>query len=360
MRYTLGAIRLVGSFGMAALLLSASAHRARAEGDVSKCDSALRSDTYTRTTNDYWTAYAASLITKNDWDKENKDAEGHGVIYGVPVGASYKDYHDHAMSNLSKYNYESAYSNQTDVLRTVLSTNATAAYATCLASQFQGMAAWVSDVGAGSVTITFNFVAARDDRTARKFLIDATGGKISDIDRTFFSDSKVGAIPDYPVVIAHTPNEEVVFQVLNTNTNEKVVVRVPLRPLITYTDWDQPTDTQHQHGFLVPAQAGKGRDGHFCVTPDNGGELIPGTFAATNFVYTGSFDTRTDPEPDPIPAFAPTRTRICYYASITAQAGVFARLDFEYWAQEHKKVTFTVPELADWLPRLTGAAAAAH
>jgi len=349
----LKSLTYIGIVGAVVLFLTDSQHKAFAQmGDVSKCDATLIKDTFSRRTNDVWTVYAATLVTSDQYVQQNKTASGNAVIYGIPMGANYSDYHARAEAQYSKYNYESTYSNQTDVLRSVLSMNATAAYTACLAEQFHGLAAWASDIGSNTVTVSLNFRTAKDDKTARKFIMHADGAGISEIDEDFFKDKKIGEISNYPIVLQHHPNEEVVFQVINLSTNEKAVVRVPLQPVISYSEWDNPTDTPHQSAHLVPTRVGEGIDNHFCVTPDvPGAELIPETFVVTHLKLTGA-KARTLPEPDPVPSFAPTVRRICYYASAHAFDGVFTTMDFDFWAQQHKKITRYVPQNADWAPKL--------
>jgi hypothetical protein len=334
---------------IALLLLDASAQGVYAQAhDVKECDSTLVMDRFSRSQKDYWSACASSLLTKENIDNLNHQFAGGTDIYGIHSDGKYN--HDQAQNELSKYKYDATYSNQDDVLRSVLSTNATSAYSDCLAKLFNGMAIWVADIGAASVTIKFDFRTANDDLTARTFLMAVTGGDISDLDKQFFSQPQVGSLREYPVVIGHHAHEEVIFQVLNVSTREKVVIRVPLRGAITYTDWDKPKNTPTMHAQLIPAAVGQGRDGNFCVTASDGAELIPGSFIATNVVLSAKVANHTGPLASTDPGFQPSPNRICQYASVVSQGGVFGRMDFDYWAQEHKKVTVTLPELAAWLP----------
>ena len=161
--------KIFGLVGITALLLGASIPAAHAQADVTKCDAALRSDTYERHQDDYWSVYAASLLTKSEWEKLKQQFSGKMVIYGIPMSGDFESYHDQSQSALSKYSYTGNFSKRDDVLRSELSPYSAAAYSNCLASQLHGMAAWVSDVHPATVTIKLNFETASDDKRNEHF-----------------------------------------------------------------------------------------------------------------------------------------------------------------------------------------------
>jgi hypothetical protein len=99
------------------------------------CRDALVSDTFSKTTSDQLDWRMASQVTEKEWNEASHNGTLNVVIYGVPVGASYKDFKKN-ISDRSNSRQESLTTSQFDnVLWTYLDPAAAPAYTACVDAQ---------------------------------------------------------------------------------------------------------------------------------------------------------------------------------------------------------------------------------
>jgi hypothetical protein len=88
----------------------------------------------------------ASKVTDDEWREANKTFGANGVIYGVPVGASFGDYQNNVRSLSNVFNLNE-YQQYSEVFASSqLDANSLEAYKFCLANK-GGIEIYVSDVG---------------------------------------------------------------------------------------------------------------------------------------------------------------------------------------------------------------------
>lgn len=76
---------------LASVSLSATTRGVWAQG-VHDCDAALVRSTYNQISADHVDARLATLVTEDDYNQISHDAGANAVIYGIPMGGSYKDF----------------------------------------------------------------------------------------------------------------------------------------------------------------------------------------------------------------------------------------------------------------------------
>jgi hypothetical protein len=131
-----------------------------------KCDAALVVATYNKFQTKHVDWRLATLVTEAEWDKISHDAGVNAVIYGVPVGASYSDFHDRATQKLDSRQESLTQDEYLNILWTGLDNNSTNAYIQCLNSEVftqDGLHLAVKKAGQVDVTILVHWLPVRSD-----------------------------------------------------------------------------------------------------------------------------------------------------------------------------------------------------
>ncbi len=100
--------------------------------NVSDCNAALVMSTYNRLDTSHTDWRVASLVTEKEWDEINNQFHGNATIYGIPMGASYQDYHNRVTDKLNSYNESLTQDELVNVAWTGLDPNGTNGYVKCL------------------------------------------------------------------------------------------------------------------------------------------------------------------------------------------------------------------------------------
>ena len=108
------------------------------------CTDALVAATYNRldVSNTDWRI--ATLVTENEWDSISHSAGASATIYGIPVGVSYKDFHDRVTQKVNSYNESLTQSELTNVAWTGLAAGSSQDYITCVTASQQGIQMYVN------------------------------------------------------------------------------------------------------------------------------------------------------------------------------------------------------------------------
>jgi hypothetical protein len=123
--------------------------------NVSDCNPALVMSTYNRLDTSHTDWRVASLVTEKEWDEINKEFHGHAVIYGIPMGSDYQDYHNRVIDKLNSYNESLTQDELTNVAWTGLDPNGASAYVECLKAshQDQGLSVYVTNATKDEVSL---------------------------------------------------------------------------------------------------------------------------------------------------------------------------------------------------------------
>lgn len=108
---------------------------------VEQCGNTLVMDTLLKDEQHSTDWRLSTLVTEDIWEKADKSASGNGSLYGVPIGATWKDYRENRTS-LSNYRQEGLKTSFSSYIESAkLSNNALSAYLACLkvvgSGQFQ-------------------------------------------------------------------------------------------------------------------------------------------------------------------------------------------------------------------------------
>lgn len=117
-------------------IIAFSSDQLRAAGP---CDAALVRTTYSSFTSTQLDWRLASLVTESEYNEIKHDAGASAVIFGVPVGVDYSDYHARAVQISSSYKESLSLNQQKNILWTALDPNAPTVYAACLQAQVFGI-----------------------------------------------------------------------------------------------------------------------------------------------------------------------------------------------------------------------------
>lgn len=119
-------------FVMVLFFVFAATFTARAQG---VCDAALVKSTYNSFSSDHLDWRLATLVTQKEYDDIKQEEGANAVIYGIPVGESYKDYQTHLKEKLSSYHESLTHDQIVNILWTGLDPNSPSAYRDCLNAQ---------------------------------------------------------------------------------------------------------------------------------------------------------------------------------------------------------------------------------
>jgi hypothetical protein len=114
-----------------AVFLSSPAYSQQSTG----CAEALVMATYSRIDLSHTDWRLASYVTENEWNTIKRDAGLNVVIYGVPIGASYKEFQDSVKQKTDSYNESLTQDQATNIMWTGLDPNSANAYSECLKAQ---------------------------------------------------------------------------------------------------------------------------------------------------------------------------------------------------------------------------------
>lgn len=116
----------------ASTIFSISASGLHAQSSVTECSSVLKPDeTKLRQNYALRIAYIDS-INESNFEESKKNTNLSVVLDGVPIGASYSDFDQSRRDFKSKVGYELSNSIDTDLVQTLLSPNAVAAFGDCV------------------------------------------------------------------------------------------------------------------------------------------------------------------------------------------------------------------------------------
>lgn len=117
------------------------------------CTSALVMSTYNRIDISKSDWRLASLVTENEWKKISHDGQLNVVIYGIPVGATYKDFEDRVTEKLNSYSESLTQSQLTNIAWTGLDPNGADAYTQCILASQQGLQMYVNNATKDEVSL---------------------------------------------------------------------------------------------------------------------------------------------------------------------------------------------------------------
>jgi hypothetical protein len=99
------------------------------------CDSALVMSTYNSKTNVGSDWRLADIVSQDTYDQIKHDAGANAVIYGIPVGASYSDFHNHVDQMRKSYSESLSYSQKVNIAWTGLDPNSSSVYHDCITKE---------------------------------------------------------------------------------------------------------------------------------------------------------------------------------------------------------------------------------
>jgi hypothetical protein len=132
--------------------------------DVSQCEGALVKTTYQKLTSEHVDLRLASLVTKEIYDEIRHDAGAHAVIYGVPVGANYDDFHKRVETELNQVSTSLTHDQSLNVLWTALDPNSVTAYSKCIEELGDGLTMAVKSATKTDIAVLLRYVPRAGDK----------------------------------------------------------------------------------------------------------------------------------------------------------------------------------------------------
>ncbi len=134
------------------------------------CTDALVKDTYASNSGDYINWKMASKVTNNQWQQISRDAGLNVKIYGVPIGASYKEFQDKVSTYSRADEQELTASQFNNIAWTFLDPNGAEAYQACVNAQLNqsGIHIGVSSATADEVAIQVKYIAVGSQKNRIK------------------------------------------------------------------------------------------------------------------------------------------------------------------------------------------------
>lgn len=130
------------------------------------CSDALVLDTYTSSSGEHINWAMASLVTEGQWRTISHDGSLNIVIYGVPVGATYKDYENNVKQ---MYHSESASFSKSDfenIAWTFLDPSGAKEYSSCVESQLNQLGIHLAVVHATATDVAIKVAYRKHGREA--------------------------------------------------------------------------------------------------------------------------------------------------------------------------------------------------
>lgn len=123
--------------------------------DVSDCDAALVKSTYASASNVGVDWRLADLVSQQTYDEIMHDGGANAVIYGVPVGASYKDFKSSIASFKHVHQESLSFSEKRNIAWTGVDPSTPTLYRSCLDAQvFAGVGLHAAAIGATASDIS--------------------------------------------------------------------------------------------------------------------------------------------------------------------------------------------------------------
>lgn len=323
--------------------------------NVSDCNGALVRDQTEAVTNTKYAAMGAYALSESDWNQASHDFGASATLYGIPIGASYKDFVDQRNQRYESYSYDYSGSNSTDVIAVVLGETAKDAYETCLSGLFGGLSLRIANINSDFVTVRLNFTADEKDTTPRKFSAwtqdgtkDAKGADtLTPVNKKFFARRITGPLHNVDMVINHTPHKAMVLTV--SVDNHQTVLPIPLLPHIYKTDWSSPT-SKSRHLYFDALYAGRDTGNNdWCIAPDTGFSAIQGTASVDQVRPTASPDCSPPSGRIVAKGFSETGGQCYYLAIVPKNAGCAAALDGVVTILQHQQVRTDISPDHDWV-----------
>ena len=130
------------------------------------CRSALVLSTYNKNSSRLRDQRLAARVTRAEYDEAKHNGGVSAVIYGVPVGANYDDFHKRSEQNSSSTNSSLKESEALNIMWTGLSANAASSYSACLRAEVgshRGIHLSVLGATASDITLLVQYVVAGHD-----------------------------------------------------------------------------------------------------------------------------------------------------------------------------------------------------
>jgi hypothetical protein len=145
------------------------------------CEDVLVRSTYQSTSSAHTDYRLATLVTQSVWDEASRNAGAQAVIYGVPVGASYADYHKNAVSNSASRNESYTHDQLVSIAWTGLDANSAGPYQACLKNELMqgnGLQAVVIGATATDIQILVHWFVPGQPAAAQVTWTPATVGGV--------------------------------------------------------------------------------------------------------------------------------------------------------------------------------------
>jgi hypothetical protein len=127
---------------------------------MAACEDALVLSTYKFNNNVKNDWRLATLVTQSVWDEASHNGSVNAIIYGVPVGASYSDYHKRAENSMQSHNESYSHEQLLNIAWTGLDRSSVTAYQDCLqleAARIPGLHLGVRAADSSSILLLVNW-----------------------------------------------------------------------------------------------------------------------------------------------------------------------------------------------------------
>lgn len=215
--------------------------------NVSDCNAALVMSTYNRLDTSHTDWRVASLVTDKEWDEINNQFHGNATIYGIPMGASYQDYHNRVTDKLNSYQESLTQDELTNVAWTGLDPNGASAYVQCLkaAHQDQGLSVYVTNATKDEVALRVTWhPTGIEPKTASLDWTWNAGGK-SKLPKTVVQGNT-------PVVLPRPKKQQILTAVFDGHEATLVVTPYPPPPgiaVVTYRSCVETYESRAADGW---------------------------------------------------------------------------------------------------------------
>jgi hypothetical protein len=134
------------------------------------CEEALVRAAYEESSSVHTDYRLATLVTQSDWDQASRNAGASAELFGVPIGASYGDYHEAAMNKSQSLSESYSHDQLLSIAWSGLDPNATNVYRACLENtvmQANGLQAAIIAANQSDITILVHWFVPGEHRAAR-------------------------------------------------------------------------------------------------------------------------------------------------------------------------------------------------
>jgi hypothetical protein len=180
----------------------------------------------------------ASLVTEKEWDEINKEFHGNATIYGIPMGASYQDYHNRVIDKLNSYQESLTQDELTNVAWTGLDPNGASGYVECLKTlhRDQGLSVYVTNATKDEVSlrITWRNTGVEPKTAILDWTWNANGK--SNLPKTVVAGNK-------PVVLPRPTKQQILTAYFAGHEATIVITPYPPPPTIAKTVYRSCVET---------------------------------------------------------------------------------------------------------------------